>query len=417
MINYTPPKIEESINRLQYRWDSMDLLVVADRITEAGVAELSFYHANGTGNRILHIAKTNLLSTPTINGLIRRMGTHSVDIPWTEVLTCVSTTTMEYQRRGEPPVVIEPYPGDVEKPTYYVEPLIMRGVPNIIYGDKGSNKTTISLAALGLLYTGCDYTSWGLIASQSAKIGLLDWESSPELTRYTTSRLIEGGTVPYFQLPYLRCKQPLQDDIERIANFVSDHEIDVVLIDSLGQAAGSDKFDSSGKASALKFFECLRQLNVTSLIIAQNSKAADTNQKTIYGSTYFTYYARNIFELKRSKDRLLDDELSVALFHREANYSKQYDTKGFHIKYTDQKITITSESVNFAQFMDKISQPSLIIDFLKNGAQSRAAIMKMLNKTSDQVSPVLNRMKRDGKIIDLGSGMWGLTASEDFSDD
>jgi hypothetical protein len=225
--------------------------------------------------------------------------------------------------------------------------------------------------------------------------------------------LVEGKTIPYIEPAYLRCKQSLADDIERIANFIHEKRLDVVLIDSLGQAAGSDKFDSSGKGSALRFFECLRQLNVTSLIIAQNAKG-EAGTKTIYGSTYFTYYARNIFELRRSKEAG-QDELSVALFHQEGNYTHQYEPTGLRIKYTDTSISFSGESVNLSQFLDKVSQSALVGKFLTAGAQNLTAIHRFLQThfpkiTSNQVSVILNRMKKRGEVVELGSGMWGLAA-------
>lgn len=186
-----------------------------------------------------------------------------------------------------------------------------------------------------------------------------------------------------------------------------------MLIDSLGQAAGSDKFDSSGKAAALKFFECLRMLNVSSLIIAQNSKGAETNQKTIYGSTYFTYYARNIFELRKSKGSNLDNSMSVALFHQESNYSKKYDPIGFNIAYTDQTIKITHEDVNLASFVEKVNQSKVVLEFLALGAQSVKAVASKLNTSVSSAGVVLNRLQSKGYIVKLGSGMWGLSAKND----
>lgn len=416
MLEFTAPEITESINKLCYRWPAYKLRIIADRIDDKGKAELWFYHSNGKApDALLHTASVNLLSTSTINQLIKRMETHGEETPWQQCLTYIAKTAVEYQRRGEPGIILEPVPNSIEPPGYFIEPLIMKGVPSIIFGDKGVNKTTIGLTCLGLISSGCDDSNLGLTSLTSAKVGLLDWESNQQLTLYTTSRLIAGNTIPYFQLPYLRCTQTLADDIERISNFIHDHQIEVVLIDSLGQAAGSDKFDSSGKASALRFFECLRQLKVTSLIIAQNSKSGESNQKTIYGSTYFTYYARNIFELRKSKETISDSEMAIALFHQDSNYSKKYEPIGFRISYTQSTIEIRPEVVSFAKFMEKISQPAIILDFLKNGAQPRAALMKLLNADGNVVSQVLNRLKKKGKIMELGSGMWGL-ATDDTED-
>ena len=327
-MKFIEPEVSESINRLTYLWPNLEVKVLADRITDSGTAELWFYHINGKTDSLLHIAKVNLLASSTMTQLAKRMKEHSEQIPWTEVMTYLSAKTIEYSRRGEPGVVIEPVPGQAVHPGYYVEPLIMKGVPNIMFGDKGVNKTTICLTLIGIVRIGLIDSPLGLFCDKPASVALLDWESTKPLTDYTMSRLIEGKTIPWFSLPYLRCKQSLADDIDRIANFLHDNKTELVLIDSLGQAAGSEKFDTAGKAVALRFFEALRQLNVTSLIIAQNSKGED-NKKTIYGSTYFTYYARNIFEVKAKQDQLDEDKMHMILLQEESNYSKKHQPIGF----------------------------------------------------------------------------------------
>ena len=405
---FTEPTITESIGRLTYLWADMALKVVADRLTDAGAAELWFYNCDGTGETLLHTAKVNLLSTTTMTAIEKRMVKHSEDVPWTPILTCISAMTMEYMRRGEPGVVIEPSGESAVHPGYYIEPCIMKGVPNIIYGDKGVNKTTLGLSMLGIIAHGTDDSTTGMIANGSAKVAMLDWEVNDSLTSYTLSRLILGDSISWFELPYLRCKQPLTDDIDRIANFLHDKQVQVVLIDSLGQAAGSDRFDTSGKGAALKFFEALRQLNVTSLILAQNAKGEETGKKTIFGSTYFTYYARNIFELRGKQDERNEDEMHIALFHQESNYSKKFQPMGFNLSYTESTIKIVSEPVSLSEFLERASQTKNVLEFLKDGGKTRQAISEELGISPKQVGVILNRALKRNLVVSLGSGLWGL---------
>ena len=412
-FEWTEPVVKQAINRLTYQWDSLDLLVEADRITDAGQAELWFYHTNGTGNKLLHIAKVNLLSSSTMTGLAKRMGNHSQDIPWEQALTFITKTSMVYQRRGEPARVLQPVSAEVLRPVYYIEPVIVKGVPNIIYGDKGVNKTTLALMMMGLIEMGYEESPSGFIPEHTAKTAMLDWEGTEDLTNYTLARLVEGDTIPYFELNYLRCKAPLPDDIDRIANFLADCHVEVVVIDSLGQAAGSDKFDSAGKGAALKFFECLRQLNVSSLIIAQNAKGSDDkSKKTIFGSAYYTYYSRNIFELKGKDDEMGEDRAHLALFHTEANYSKKYPTLGFCVDYTETTIRVAREAVSLSQFLEKASQTKNLLEFLKGGAKSVKAIADELGVSDRHARTLLSRTKKRELTTDLGSGMWGVLRSD-----
>lgn len=413
MIEFTTPEVTESINKLIFYWPTLDLRVVADRITDAGTAELWFYHANNTGDSLLHTTKTNLLSTGTMGQIAKRMLQHSEDIPWTQVLTYISSHTMEYQRQGEPESIIEPDLENITHPGYFVEPIILKESPSVVHGDKGTNKTTLCLTLLGLVATNYTDSPTGLIPGSQTNVGLLDWESNQSLTRYTMARLVKGETTPFFRLPYLRCQQPLADDIERIANFIHQNNIHLVLIDSLGGAAGSDKFDSAGKSAALHFFAALRKLNITSLIIAQNAKGEDTNKKTIYGSTYFTYYSRNIFELKAKVDDVGEDKVHLALLHQESNYSKRYQPLGFLCSYTSTTITIESESVSLAAFLEKATYTKALLEFLKDGAKSVATIGIELELSDSRTRTLLSQLKKRSLITNLGSGMWGLLTEEE----
>ncbi len=404
-VNLGTPQIDEGIGSINYLWPDVGIEVQAKRLRDEGRAELWFFHKNGAGKKLLHVAEVNLLASATMTSLAKRMTVHG-SLPWAELLTDVTAKTMVYLRQGEPGLVIAPSIGKAIHPGYYLEPVIMRGVPNVIFGDKGVHKTILSLLFLGLVRLG-SANSYGLDAKESAVTGLLDWESNKELTDYNLSRLITGESVEYFPLPYLKCKGTLADEIERIKDWVHKNEVQVALLDSLGAAAGSDKFDSAGKAAALRVFECLRQLEITSLIIAQNAKGED-NKKTIYGSTFFTYYARNIFELKKLEDTGNPDESSVALIHTESNYSKKYDPMGFHLTFTDDSIKVSHQEVRASEIYERISQAKTILEFLTDGAKPVSAIRDELGTSDNRTRVMLSKLKDRGKVVSLGQGMWGL---------
>jgi len=408
MLDFTTPEVTESINKLCYQWPAYKLRIVADRIDDKGKAELWFYHSNGKApDALLHTTSVNLLSTSTMNQLVKRMETNSAETPWQQCLTYIAKTAMEYQRRGEPGEILQPIPGTVKHPGYYIEPLLLKGLPNLIHGAKGANKTTLGLVALGLCANGVNDSMTGLVANEEARVGILDWENDKDTTIYNISCLIEAQTIPYFEPAYLRCSLPLVDDVQKIADWVTENRLDIVLIDSLGQAAGTDSFDSSGKRAALRFFQASRQLKVTTLIIGQESKNEE-GKKTIYGSVYFQYYARNIFELKATKDPLDPKILHLALFHTDANFSGLHEPLGFRTTYEPGSTLVESEEVKLSQFLERASQTNNLLEFLKSGAQSVNAVAKELALSDNRVRVMLSRAKKRGLVIDLGSGMWGL---------
>lgn len=354
----------------------------------------------------------NFKSSSTRKQLVKSLDEKYPDWKWLPIIDEITRQVQSLEKGGEGWSVIQPTVKGVKHPGYYIEPVIMKGVPNVIYGDKGVNKTTLLLTMLGLISVGVDDSETGLIATTQAKVALLDWENNEELTDYTTSRLVESKTLPYFELPYMRCHHPFVDDLERVANFIEANKPEVIGIDSLGKAAGSDKFDSSGKMAALRFFECLDQFKVTSVIIGQNSKNEE-GKKTIFGSTYYTYYSRNIFRLQSGRDEISKDEKVIALIHEEGNYSGKYDPIAFRLTFTPTTIKIVREDASLSQFSDRVSLTRDLLEFLKSGQKSVKAISDELGLSDNRVRTLLSQLKRRKLVIKLGMGIWGLLETQE----
>jgi len=404
-----PPEVTTGISGYSFNFIEDNLLVNVSKVRNHNDGRLA-----GDIKLILGKSKQeepaftfNFNSSTTRKQLVKSLDEKYPDWKWLEIIDEVTRQVQNLSQAGEEWSIIQPTISGVKHPGYYIEPVIMKGVPNVIYGDKGVNKTTLLLTMLGLISNGVDDSETGLIASTQAKVGLLDWENNRALTDYTTSRLVEGMTIPYFELPYMRCVHPLTDDMEHIGNFIDSNKIEVMGIDSLGKAAGSDKFDSAGKGAALHLFESLDQFNLTSVIIGQNAKNED-GKKSIYGSTYYTYYSRNIFRIQASKEQLGEDEMLIALIHEESNFSKKYRPMGFRLSYTDTTIKIVSEVANLSEFIDKVNMNRDLLDFLKTGAKTAKAVGIEFDISDGKARRLLKQAERKNLVKELGSGLWGL---------
>jgi hypothetical protein len=408
-LDYIDPAITEGINKVTYKWDDWGLLVSAERLSRDGEAELRFYHENGTGRKTIDIVHMNLLRPNSMKSYAKSLSDKSESVPWEQVLTKIKVCTLEYQRRGEPGIVIQPTTEDIKHPGYYLEPLIVKGMPNVIFGDSGGAKTTVSLLALGTVFCSPFAGPSGFKSDIPARVGMLDWESDYDTTMYNASRLVEGGSVPYFELPYLPCRHSLVDDIDRIMSWKEENKIDLLLIDSLGQAAGTSKYDSSGREAALNFFMALRQINVTSLIIAQNAKGEDS-KKSIFGSVYYQYYSRNIFELKDTESGTNKDEKIIALVNTKSNYSGKSEPIGLKVSYSPNTIVIESQHVTLSQLKDKISDSETILDFMREEARLVTAkeIAEAIGKNEHQTRVVLSNLKTRNLIVNPQRGLYGL---------
>jgi len=354
----------------------------------------------------LPAAQFNFSAPRTRTELVNNLKEKNDTIPWREIIDYLCREVQERAWVGEPGETIEiTDETELVKPSYLLEPFLMKSVPSVIFGEKGVHKTILSL-----LFSICVYLPWtdnpfGLKTnSHKSVVGILDWESDRHLTMFNVQRLLKGHGLTYCQINYRRCKLPLPDDVEQISGFLDDKECDVILIDSLGAACGGDLMKPE---PALRLFEALRYLSRTSLIIAQTSKN-DEGKKSMFGSTYFQYYSRNIFELKKSVDVCDKDETKVALFHNEGNYSGKYDPIGFRLNFTSDSIKVARESVTYGEFLEKINRQQMLLEILKDGPLSNAEIADKLQVSQANVRMTTKRLSDKKKICKTESGLWGL---------
>lgn len=415
------PLVIEVLGGYQFGWceegsGESTLLVEVKQIQDSRgtlTAELSVWSDFVAQKRpTLSGVRVNLQSEQRRSAIAKRLLEQEPSFPWHALLEQVFHETIERYRTGDPGEELDAYADEdnVPVPRFVLDPLILEGVPSVIYGDKGVAKTTLALAAAGTIFSSWEENPFGFVTNGRQHIAaLLDWESSKDLTMYAMHRLRKGTGIPYFTLAYRHCKLPLADDLEAIARFMVQRKADTAIIDSLGAACGGDLFKPE---PALRFFEALRQLpHKSSLIIAQNSKGEE-GKKTIFGSTYFTYYARNIFELKRFGDFDEKIESYVALIHQEANYSGKHDPMGFHLRYTPDSIKIESTHVTLAQLTEKAQLQKRIRDVLReaNGLVSLEDLTPMVGIKQDQLRVALSKMKNKGELVNPSRGMWGLAA-------
>lgn len=398
-------------NGYQVTWPEHNVLIKVSRLTVHKDGHVTAFvkislKVEQEWATLLPSAQFNLSAPRTRSELVNNMTEKQGNIPWREIIDYLCREIQEKAWAGEPGETLEILQTDtVIPPTYLLEPIIMQGVPSVIFGDKGVHKTILSLA-FGILIS----LPWPdnplelTTNSHKSTVAILDWESDNRLTRFTLQRLCQGMGLEYFNIHYKRCKLPLADDIDQISTFLDDKEADVTIIDSLGAACGGDLFKPE---PALKFFEAFRALNRTGLIIAQNAKGED-NKKSIFGSTYFEYYSRNIFELRKSSDTLDKDETKVGLFHTGGNYSGRYDPIGFHLYFSPTCIKVVREPVEYGEFLEKVNRQQMLLEILKDGALTNAQIADKLQISQGNVRITTKRLADKKRIVKTETGEWGL---------
>jgi len=362
----------------------------------------------------LHQAQFNFSSTVARDKLAKMMSAIYTEANWNDVLEQLCVYVLKHFRRGEP--VKELWSSDeIQKPQYLLYPIVQKGQPTIIFGDGGSGKSYFALLAAITISLPWEDNPLGLIPALPGCIPLyLDWEADENTHRWRLKQIQQGCDLPGLRIHYRECALPLPDDIERIRDLITETKAEFIIIDSLGAAAGGDLNTAE---AALRFISSLRQLHVTSLIIAHNSKDPNTNTKSIFGSVYFRNGARIVDELKSFQDPE-QSHLEMALFARKANNSKFHRPLGLRLLFDEREESLSVSSCDIRtipELAEHLTMKTRVREALKAGSLAFKDICESLSLSKDKLdylSVTLNKMAKEGLIIKLPANQWGLRAEE-----
>jgi hypothetical protein len=290
-------------------------------------------------------------------------------------------------------------------------------MPNIWFGDRGSTKSKLAIyAALLMTIHDLEVTpKLGLMPpNRDMKILKLDFEVTPDADEYEWHRIVRGldmeGAV---QLKYRAIRRPLADEIESVIDIVNKLAIDLVIIDSLGPAAGGDLNTTE---PALRFNEAVRQLNKTTVILAHTAKN-QLGKRTVFGSSFYENLARNVWEI--TKDESEDDGKSLVRIGlkqtKSPPFSSFHNPMAFEWDFEEEteRTTIRKYSADkIDSLMASLSLASKILSFLASGKKSVRAICEETGEPSNTVRQNLWRLKKAKRIEKYGED-YGLLYSEE----
>ena len=408
-----PIEITETITGFRFRWAKEKLIINVSRIRS---------HTDGRiiGNIQLIFEATNqeeptfsfnFSSSQTRKQLTNSLNEKYPEWQWQGIIDELCRQVRKLTLAGEP--IQELWTSaDVKPPEYLLDPILIKDLPTIIFGEKGVTKSNLALVFYIILTLPWYDNPLELGApNRSIQTVILDWELPGNIAQWNLKKLQYGLDLPPLALYHRRCRTPLADDIEALQKFLAEIKAEVVIIDSLGRAVGGELLKDTENIN--RFFDSLDKLKVTSLILAQTSKERDVKGKNkhIYGSTFFEYYARNIFELCKAES-MDEDEVSVALFHRSSNLTKLQKPMGFHFNFNESKTIIQREVVSYTEFLAKVNRQFQLIELLKRTPLTIDEIMGALEIKQGNAYMTLKRLKDKGKIIKLEDGRWGLIGAK-----
>ena len=325
------------------------------------------------------------------------------DVPWRQLIEEASINVLRRYRRGADVLDLSEWSPPKNSPVgFRVTPLLAEGLPNMIFGDGGVGKSMVALWLSTMVTEGMQEP----FECSPGNVLYLDWEMEAEEAQGRLRRIAEGMGLPTPpRIFYRRCAGRLVDDVEWLAETVQSKGIDLVVVDSAVPACGGNPNEPE---SVQALFYGLRQLEVTSLIVAHVSKnTADGPVTTPYGSVFWSNLSRNVWQAQKEQ-QADDDSIVVALWHRKTNVGPLLKPVSLKITFSPSFSVERVATVERPKLASKLTLAEQMAARLGDGAMSSSALAEAMGANPNSVRTTLAR--RDDRFVKLPGGKWGLKA-------
>jgi hypothetical protein len=355
----------------------------------------------------IHWGRLNLLSTPARAGLVKTLERAAPVAPWALVLERACRLTALHVRAGAPIVCLWPQRAPAAR--HLIAKLVLAGETNVLFGDGGSGKSLLALALAVAASTGQALPAGLVPSGPPRRVLYLDYESCQAEHEDRLAGLLAGLTITETPpILYRQMVRPLADDAAILRAAVSEHQIDVVIVDSLAPACGPEP---EGADAAVRTFTALRSFGaITRLVVAHVSKAgADqrTGPTRPFGSVFVQNLARNVWEVRNADAE--SDHLVLGLYHRKFNSGRRLPPFGLRIELDASATTLHGHDMG--QEPDLVARTSIAYRMkqaLTTGARTIPELVDETTGSKATITRTLRRWRTEGTVIQVDPDRWGL---------
>ena len=240
---------------------------------------------------------------------------------WKATINEAMEMILETHYAGTPPVNLYEDGGFEEDEIWRIPALLSEDI-NLVYGQSGSGKSYLALILGQAIHHGVPVCG---LATVKGNVLYIDYETTKAKMRRRFHRVDSGLEVEGVPMLYMAATVPLVQMVEALQEYVVEHQIQFLVIDSLARASGGSITDEEGVGL---MFEAVRQLELPCLIIHHTNRGDD-----YYGSTYIRANARNIWRL-RSAPNEGQGKLSIQLQQEKENDGPAMGSLGFVLEFT-----------------------------------------------------------------------------------
>lgn len=411
------PDVEETGDGYRFTFMAAKAIITVTRLSENHAGLYGEVTAETVAGGIIHGPSRTLLTGG--NGrrdLAKALSVVAPSAQWSKIVDIVSRETVSRFRQGDPIVLLE---GDVSAPASpFLDPLVPSGRPGVLYGDGGTCKSLLALAACVAVSSGARVP--GLFPKTQTDALYLDWETSRDDKLELLAALrpclgAEGGNVHYRFM-----SRPLADDAVFLKAEIRRLGIGFVVVDSWQPACGAFVDDVSGAVT--RAMAAVRFLEIPALIVAHVPKAEANGDGPArpYGSVFTWNLAGSLWEARASAAEGDADETVIGLYHRKANRGRLRRPLGFRVTYEKDLPTglYRADPADDGKLSRSLTLPERVLDELKGGALTAPDLATMMGEKGNKIRTTLHRLLMQEKVVRLGAVgakgdiRWGLPASK-----
>lgn len=375
-----------------------------------------------SGKHVYH-ARVVLANTRDREAMVKYLENNPVSrakaFPWALLVETFCRTVLVKEAEGQPFMKLGGKRVEHAFKTDLIEKLWPATGVTTWYGKQGTGKGWFSIAAALAVMTGKGIG--GLRTDgRPREVLYLDWEDSPEWLELRLQAVGAGMGLAPEEVPQIHYRQmfrPLAEDVEELAAYVEEHQVEAVIVDSMNMAMGESD-GAMGTAGVKSLYRALRLLNVPVLIIDHIAAQSTDDEEAgkiagkAFGSSMKMAWARAGWELTKEQAADSDEQL-IAFSHTKHNHTRKYRPFAIRLQFEGgdfgppDAVIFESADLADAEVVSKIlSIPERLRAILKRGPSTVPVLAEAIGepgkKGEDKVRNALNR----------GKGKWSVTLDD-----
>ena len=420
------PFIDELPGGFRLRWVYSDIEFAAyvTHITDKAMAEVTWFYSlpDSADKETLLLSSTRIdFLAPTQRAShakqLREIGYLEMFVQfadWERKVNDIALAVVQHSRKDMPAVEVLIDDGIPLAAEYVVKPILYKDAPNVIFGDYGSYKSVTAMILAYIVQLPYPDNELDLVPGQEKATNCLwlDYEGQPVSFKQRWAAIQHGFHLdipedhpPQMPILYKEMTVPVHDAVESLQYEMTENHIGMLIIDSLGPAAGGNLNDPE---PAIRYHQALRTLGGTSLTLAHNSKDLNTGTKSIFGSVFFSNLARSIWQCKAEKEPM-DSRGIISLKQIKASLSQLHSTIGFTLDFNEasNKITVTKSDLRDTGLATELTLSVRIKNELRTGAMTIKELASALEGNEGSIRTAVNRLS-DKEVVTKVGEAWGL---------